>query len=328
MLITIVNNTILLLKINIRFYKVRVFDWNKCEVIMKLTRKQFDILEIMRFCNGLTQRSLQEKTGMSLGSVNRTFKELNDLGYVNNGDITESGIMALEPYRVKRAIFIAAGFGSRLVPVTLNTPKPLVRVGGVRIIDTLLDAVVAAGIEEIYIVRGYLAEQFDQLLYKYPMIKFLENPAYNEANNISSAMCARYLMSNAYVLEADLLLSNPKLIKPYQYSSNFLGIKVDRTDDWCFEVKDGIITEQKIGGVSAYQEIGISYWNDNDGRKLCEHIAQVYAMPGGKERYWDQVPMLVHKKDYQVQIRECKSEDVVEIDTFRELKALDSTYDV
>ena len=141
-------------------------------------------------------------------------------------------------------------------------------------------------------------------------------------------MCARYLLSNAYVFEADLLLSNKALIKPYQYTSNFMGFKVDRTDDWCFEVKDGIITEQKVGGLDCYQEIGISYWSDTDGRKLSEHIADVYAMPGGKERYWDQVPMLVYKKDYRVELRECKREDVVEIDTFRELKALDSTYDV
>ena len=130
--------------------------------------------------------------------------------------MTSAGLEALEPYRVKRAVFIAAGFGSRLVPVTLNTPKPLVRVNGTRMIDTLLDAVVAAGIEEIIVVRGYLSEQFDQLLYKYPQIKFIENPIYNEANNISSLMHVRYLLRQAYVLEADLVLYNPKLITKYQ----------------------------------------------------------------------------------------------------------------
>ena len=295
---------------------------------MELNRKQFEILKIMTESKSATQRELQELAGMSLGSVNRVLKELYALGYAENGAITEHGIAALEPYRVKRAVFIAAGFGSRLVPVTLNTPKPLVRVGGVRIIDTLLDAVVAAGITEIYIVRGYLSEQFDQLLYKYPMLKFIENPAYNEANNISSAMWARYLLSNAYVFEADLVLSKQSLIERYQYSSNFLGFKVQRTDDWCFKVKDGIITEQKVGGIDCYQEVGISYWNESDGHKLSEHIASAYAMPGGKERYWDQVPMLVFKNDYKVEIRECAKDDVVEIDTFRELKALDSTYDV
>ena len=152
---------------------------------MKLTRKQFDILSAVIESPKAAQRKLQEITGYSLGTINKVMKELSELGYVSEGVITDSGYETLEPYRVKRAIFIAAGFGSRLVPITLNTPKPLVRVNGIRMIDTLLDAVVAAGIEEIYLVRGYLGEQFDQLLYKYPNIKFIENPFYNEANNIS-----------------------------------------------------------------------------------------------------------------------------------------------
>ena len=70
-----------------------------------------------------------------------------------------------------------------------------------------------------------MKEQFDQLLYKYPMIKFLDNDLYNEANNISSAVYARYLLSNAYVFEADLLISNPKIITKYHYCSDFLAIK-------------------------------------------------------------------------------------------------------
>ena len=129
------------------------------------------------------------------------------------------------------AVILAAGFGQRLAPVTLNTPKPLVRVNGRRIIDGLLDACLAAGIDEIYIVRGYLAEQFDQLLYKYPMVHFLENPAYNDANNISSAVCARYLLQNAYVFEADLVISNPSIVTKYHYTSDFLGIFKERSDD-------------------------------------------------------------------------------------------------
>ena len=174
---------------------------------MNLSRKQFNILETMATSNNsFSQRDLENETGMSLGTVNKTIKELSELGFVADGTITNDGINALEPYRVKRAVFIAAGFGSRLVPITFNTPKPLVRVHGVRIIDRLIDSCLEIGINDIYIVRGYLSELFDQLLYKYPMIKFLENPAYNIANNISSSLVARYMLSNAYVFEADLLL--------------------------------------------------------------------------------------------------------------------------
>ena len=298
---------------------------------MPLSRKQFDVLETLATTSSvLTQRDLEKITGYSLGTINRVMKEMVEKGYVADSVITVDGINALEPYRCKRAVFIAAGFGTRLVPITFNTPKPLVRVHGVRIIDRLIDACLGAGIEEIYIVRGYLSELFDQLLYKYPMIKFLENPVYNEANNISSALVARYLLSNAYVFEADLLISNPRIIKKYHYTSNFLGIKKQRTDDWCLKVKDGIIVEEKVGGEGddIWQMAGISYWDDEAGHKLNQDIQDVYMSPGGKERYWEQVPLVYKREHYQVEIRSCRDEDIVEIDTFKELKAIDKTYDV
>ena len=298
---------------------------------MELTRKQFDVLEVLATTNiTLTQRKLESKTGHSLGTINMVMKELTEQGCIEDGKITNSGVNALEPYRAKRAIFIAAGFGTRLVPITFNTPKPLVRVHGVRIIDRLIDACLAAGINEIYIVRGYLGELFDQLLYKYPMIKFLENPVYNEANNISSSLIARYMLSNAYVFEADLLISNPAIIKKYHYTSDFLAIKKDRSDDWCFKVKDGVIVEEKVGGEGddIWQMVGISYWNEVDGHKLSQDIQDVYNSPGGKERYWEQVPLVYRKEHYAVEVRECHDEDIVEIDTFNELKAIDKTYDV
>jgi len=292
-----------------------------------LTRKQFDILTYLEQCKGRnSQREIAEATGMSLGSVNRTMVSLNEQALISDSGLTEAGLQALEPYRVKRAVFIAAGFGSRLVPITLNTPKPLVRVNGKRMIDTLLDAVLAADIKDIYIVRGYLGEQFDQLLYKYPGIKFIDNPLYNEANNISSALLARHLLQNAYVLEADLVLYNPKLITKYQYTSNYLGVPVEVTDDWCFETKNRIITKVSVGGSNCYHMFGISYWNAEDGARLYEDIKTVYDQPGGKERYWDQVPLTYCKEHYQIEARECSFDDIIEIDSFTDLKKLDSVY--
>ena len=179
-------------------------------------------------------------------------------------------------------------------------------------------------------MRGYLGELFDQLLYKYPMIKFLENPLYKEANYISSALIAKDLLQNAYVFEGDLLLSNPSIIRKYHYSSDFLGIKKDRTDDWCFRVKDGIITDEMLGGEGddIWQLVGVSYWNEEDGKKLIHDIPDVFSSPGGKERCWEQVPLVYKKENYRVAIQECHEEDIVEIDTFNELKAIDKSYDV
>ena len=292
-----------------------------------LTKKQFDILEVLIEERGkLSQRELSKSTDMSLGSVNKVLRELINLSFINENGITQSGIDIMQNYKVKRAVIIAAGFGSRMVPITLNTPKPLVRVKGQRIIDFCLDALKEANISEVYIVRGYLSEQFDQLLYKYPNIKFIENPMYNEANNLSSIVCAGNLLQNAYIIEADLILYNKKLIKKYQYSSNYLGIPVDRSDDWCVHLSDGYISKMSIGGENCFQMVGISYWTKEDGTKLYLDAKKVFHSPGGKERYWDQVPLEYCINDFKVRIRKCSFKDIIEIDTFNELKQIDDSY--
>lgn len=294
-----------------------------------ISKRQFDILTYLLDNDKYTsQRKLAKKIEISLGTINNDIKELSEMGFVEAGKITKAGVEALKPYKVKRAIFIAAGFGSRLVPITLNTPKPLIKVNGKRIIETMLDAVLRANIEEIYIVRGYLADSFDVLLKDYPMIKFVENPDYNVANNISSAIKVKDLYKNAYVFDGDLVLYNQDLISPYQYSSNYLGIPMERTDDWCLKTKNGKVTGMHLGGRNCFLMFGISYWTQADGEKFERHIEKVYNAPGGKERYWDQVILDYHMSEYDVSVRVCNALDIVEIDTFAELKALDKTYDV
>jgi len=302
---------------------------NRWQLNMVLNKNQFEVLSTIAQNENLSQRELTRCTNLSLGTINKCLRELKEFGVVSkDNEITKKGTDYLENFKVKRAIFMAAGFGSRMVPVTLNTPKPLVRVRGKRIIDGLIDACLKADIKEIYIVRGYLAEQFDQLLVKYPMIKFIENPLYNDSNNIFSVLLAKELLSNAYVFEADLLIYNDKIISKYHYSSDFLGIYKERTDDWCLETRNNIIIDEKIGGVNCYQMVGISYWNKEDGIKLAKDIVEVFEMPGGRERYWEQVPLVFKKENYKVEVKECAEGDIVEIDSFSELKAIDSSYNI
>ena len=282
---------------------------------MTLTRTEFDIL------TGDAEKYPREL-------VDGQLKIFRERGFLRGDSLTADGLKILEPYRVRRAIFIVAGMGERLLPITLNTPKPLVKVHGVRIIDRLIDACLAAQIEEIYVVRGYLGEQFDLLLKKYPMLKFIDNPIFNESNNISSAKLAAHLMSRAYVLEGDLLLYNPALIRKYEFAPNFLGIQMARSDDWCFDVRDGIIVKQKIGGLNCWQEVGISFWDENSAANLAVDIPTAFELPGGRELYWDEVPLKIFAENYRVEVRPCTKDDIVEIDTFGELKAIDKAYDV
>lgn len=292
-----------------------------------LSRKQFDIMSaILDSSAPLSQRALSEKTGISLTSVHRTLRELTELGYIIDNQITENGLGALEPYRVRRAIILAAGFGARLMPISLNTPKPLVRVKGIRIIDTLLDALIAAEITDITIVRGHLGEQFDSLLYKYPMLKFLNNPKYMESENIVSALCAKDLFPNAYLLEGDLVLHNSTLIRKYEYCSNYLAVPVQSTDDWCFHTKKQYISQVSIGGKNCFHMFGISYWSKEDGAKLKEDLPYICTTPGGMQRFWDQVPLEYCAPHYKVEVRRCSFEDISEVDTLSDLRKLDKSY--
>ncbi len=292
-----------------------------------ITRRLFDALSALATMDDTDQDA--GHCNDPSGVMDDVMMELQTMGFVRDGRITADGLKALEPYRVRRAIFIAAGFGSRLVPITINTPKPLVRVNGERIIDTLIDACLGAGIDEIYIVRGYLGEQFDQLLYKYPMIRFIDNVAYDRSNNISSALCAKSLLGNSYVLESDLLIKNPKIITRYHYSSDVLGIYKEHSDDWVLTVDDeGYVDEEKIGGTDCYQMVGIYYLNAVDGARLADDLEEAFHSPGGKDRYWETVPNQIHKGEYRIYVRGCEEKDIIEIDTFRELKAIDKAYDL
>ena len=295
-----------------------------------LTKEEFEVLvfyEDQRFSTDL--KELKKRTGFSSETITSAAASLTDKGLLCHEKVTEKGLRALEPYRVQRAIFLAAGFGSRLVPITLNTPKPLVRVHGTRMIDSLLDAVEAVGIKDIVIVTGYLKEEFEQLRYKYPDVRFVNNPVYNRFNNISSAMYVKDLFCRSYVLEADLVLSNPRLIRKYEYESNYLGIPVKQSGEWCFATdKNGYFTDHLVGGRDCYQMVGISYWTDAEGRQLEKDLQTVYDAPGGKDKFWDEVPQVEKKSNYRIWIRPCFHEDIVEIDSFSELQEIDPEYRV
>lgn len=229
--------------------------------------------------------------------------------------------------KVARAVFLAAGTGSRLRPITNTCPKPLVRVNGRRIIDTLLDAVLMAGIEEIHIVCGYLAESFDMLHKKYPMIHLIGNPHFQDANNISSILAAQDYLENAYILESDLLLQNPSLIRAEEERSNYLAIPVSQTDDWAFRTNDAgkIVSLLPHGGRAVDKMVGISWWSAADAKRLVTCTKKLWRA-GKTALYWDEVALDVFHTDFSIYVRHCNEADVTEIDTMAELAALDAGY--
>lgn len=63
-----------------------------------------------------------------------------------------------------KAMILAAGKGERMRPLTLTTPKPLVRAGGVPLIEYHLRALAAAGFNEIVINHAWLGQQIEDYL--------------------------------------------------------------------------------------------------------------------------------------------------------------------
>ena len=200
-------------------------------------------------------------------------------------------------------------------------------VNGVRILETLLDALTAVGIRDITVVRGYRKECFDALLEKYPFLTLVDNDIYSKTNNISSVMAVLDKLDGCYLCEADLYITNPQIITKYQYASNILGAYSLETDDWSFQMDgNGHIINYQKGNTFCYNYYGISYWTKADSARLREDFRQVYGEAGGKDYFWEFIPLVLRKERYAVEIRQCRKSDIMEIDNYYELAQLDSTY--
>lgn len=232
-------------------------------------------------------------------------------------------------YKVERAIIMAAGIGKRMQPVTLQTPKPLVKVQGVRMIDTVIRGLHQNGITEIYIVTGYLKEQFQILEKEYLGVKLIENPYYDSCNNISSLYMAREHIENAIILDGDQMIYNPDILRPDFERSGYNCIWTDEeTEEWVLTVKDEVVTScSRTGGEQGWQLYSISRWSKEDGEKLKKHLEVEFKEKKNTQIYWDDVAMFCYPQEYELGIMEMKSGDIVEIDNLEELAAIDKTYE-
>lgn len=222
---------------------------------------------------------------------------------------------------------MAAGFGNRMKPVTLNTPKPLIKVNGKRMIDTIIDGLHKNGIDEIYLVVGYLSEKFQELLEKYPNLNFIKNPYYDTCNNISSLYVAKNLISNAIILDGDQIIYNDAILSPNFEKSGYNSVWTSSyTDEWLQNVEDGkVISCSKTGGKNGWQLYSVSRWNEKDGEKL-KHFIEIEFENNNRQIYWDDVALFCHPDEFDLGIFPMKKEDIVEIDNFSELLAIDPSY--
>lgn len=223
---------------------------------------------------------------------------------------------------------MAAGLGKRMRPVTLDTPKPLIKVNGVRMIDTVIQGLHANGISEIYIVVGYLKEQFESLSKEYKGVTLVENPFFDVYNNISSLYVVREHLEDAIILDGDQIIYNDSILTSKFEKSGYNAVWTEKgTDEWLMQVERGkVVSCSRTGGTKGWQLYSVSRWTAKDGIKLKKHLEEEFEKKDNRQIYWDDVAMFCHFEDYDLGIMPMQEGDIVEIDSLEELIALDSSY--
>lgn len=295
----------------------------------------------------ITQRELAQAMNLSLGTCNHLIKEAQEQSLISyDGETGEysllkEGVRLLGRYRVDSAVILAAGFGSRFVPLTFETPKGLLEVFGERMIERQIKQLQAAGIMDITIMVGYLKEKFEYLIDKYG-VKLLYNPEYHNKNTLTTLWRARecFIGKNTYLLSSDNWIRE-NMYHTYEcgawYSSVFMK---GETSEWRLSFnKKGLLTGVSVGGTDCWVMYGPVFFSKEFSEQFFPVVEQYYHAPGTEQLYWEQVlsdlldgsaaariPGLSSVSAPEMYINKQPENQVYEFENLEELRVFDTRY--
>lgn len=286
----------------------------------QLTKQEADILQTLFKEPFINQRILSETSGHSLGVVNRALKNLIIKGYLDeNEQLTSKARELFKSCAPQNAIILAAGFGMRMVPINTATPKALVEVNGERLIERIIEQLNEVGVTDIYIIVGFMKDSFEYLIDEYG-VKLIYNSSYASKNNISSLELGSDYIGNTYIIPCDIWCDRNPFCRNELYSWYMVNDLVDQSSDVRVNRKMELV---KIpSNESGNGMVGISYLTGDEAKDVKSKIKKYSADKQYDNKFWEES---LYKDDRMiVQARVVHATEVVEINTYEQLRDLDS----
>ena len=239
---------------------------------------------------------------------------------------------------IRNAIILAAGKSTRFAPFTYERPKGLFRVKGEILIERQINQLIEAGVQDIYIVVGYMKEKFFYLEQKYPQVHLLINNKFGAKGNLYSLYVAKDYLRNSYVSYADYYFTkNPFLediserttVKGEFYYNRSYHACVYRAGKFnefsCTESDANVITHVDLGGRDQMAMVGHAYFNEAFSLRFVEFLEKEINEFRVSSLFWEEY-FERHIKELTLYVKPMNEGDFFEFNSIDDLRQFDSDF--